>query len=491
MAKRHGATTAARCRRYVNLGAIDFRTAGRAACLIVAAVSSLLLPLGTALAAKPSFVIVLTDDMATDEIAALPSVASLIGSQGITFAQSFVSDPLCSPDRATLLTGQYATIIGILTNAGTYSQFTHLERQTLAVLLHHAGWHTALIGKYINLYHRTDFARIPPGWNRWFVGVNNFQDSVGWAVSDQGVLVQEGNAFTTDVLLQKATQFIRNNASRPFLLDFAPSSPHEPCPAAARDAGRFFGATVPRTPAFNEADVSDKPSFMQFPSMDPAAIANADAHFSQCLRALASVDNAVRTLVATLTEVGKLASTYIIFTNDNGYHYGEHRLPFGKQAPYETDLRVPLIVSGPGVPKGVVDNTHIVVNADLAPTILTLASLAVPGSVDGRSLRPLLLAKPLALPWRQSFPIEHAHSDTELSAPWPDFRGVHTQRYSWVEWADGQRELYDLPADPDELSNLANMAGLDDLSTQLSGLSAGLATCMGLACREIERQPAP
>ena len=246
---------------------------------------------------------------------------------------------------------------------------------------------------------------------------------------------------------------------------------------------------MPRTPSFAESDIADKPSFLRGNRLDQAAIALLDRDYAQRLRALRAVDEAVRSIHDTLKAAGRLDDTYIIFASDNGYHGGQHQQPAGKQLPYEEDIHVPLLIRGPTVTAGRSDSDHIIGNIDLAPTIARLAGIpALPGA-DGRSFAGLLGSAATTAGWRQSLKIARWRSPSAAGDPVPAFRGVRTTCYTWVEWANGERELYDNLRDPHQLANLAADPASAGRRAQLARLAADLASCAGAACRKVENRP--
>jgi arylsulfatase A-like enzyme len=252
---------------------------------------------------------------------------------------------------------------------------------------------------------------------------------------------------------------------------------------------------VPRTPAFNEEDVSDKPRYVrESRRLGTKQIRQLDAHYRNRIRTLQAVDDMVADLVQTLRATGTFDNTYIFFTSDNGYLLGEHRRA-EKGLPYEEAIRVPLLVRGPGVPARV--EPRLASNIDLAPTIAALAGLEVPGFVDGRSLVPLLRNE-ASPPWRDAVAIERA-SRNEVEAadevnaalkdigtkPFnPPFRGLRTMDRVYIEYPNSsEQELYDLAADPAQLQNLA---GDPDHANELDDLQAwseALRSCAGASCR--------
>lgn len=449
---------------------------------------------GPAVAAKPNFVFIVTDDMSADMMRFMPLTKSRIADHGVTFEQAFVNLPLCSPGRASILTGRYAHNHRVLHNdpaaGGSFQTFraTGGDRSTIATRLDAAGYRTGLFGKYMNNYNGPNASYIPPGWDRWFAVTYNGTD-YNWGVSDQGVkrtYASRPQDYSVDVQVAKARDFIRNSGTTPFFLYLAFGVPHYPVDPAARHAGLFAAAQVPRTVAFNEADVADKPGFFQRPALDPAEVATLDLQWGRMLAALQSVDEAVRTIYDTLRSTGRLAETWIIFTSDNGQHLGQHRLPVGKQTAYEEDLRVPFLIRGPKGKAGIVDKTHMLVNVDIAPTILALAGLVVPSGMDGRSAASLILKGPTPAVWRTAFPIERYLAPGDSFGPWPGMRGVRTENWTWAEWQDGQRELYDVASDPYQIDNRAADPQLANLRQRLAALTETLATCAGQACRDVE-----
>ena len=256
----------------------------------------------------------------------------------------------------------------------------------------------------------------------------------------------------------------------------------------------------------------------------PRVQAAIDALYRKRLQSLQAVDDAVARLVDTLRASGQLENTFIVFASDNGFHLGQHRMPTGKQTAYDEDIRVPLIVRGPGVPAGRTVG-HLAGNVDLAPTFAELGGAETPAFVDGRSLVALLKgALPPATPWRQAYLVEHwpqqrataddslrEPSDADQAAPrprraqrgraarallrgggariapdaLPGFHALRTARYAYVEYVTGERELYDLAHDPFELNNLAATAS-QALLGALSGQLRELVACAAATCRMVE-----
>jgi N-acetylglucosamine-6-sulfatase len=441
---------------------------------------------------QPNILFVIADDLDTASMSQFPRLRSLLADRGVTFANYFVSLSLCCPSRASILRGQYAHNTEIFTNeppGGGFVKFRDLgrEKATIATWLRDAGYRTVLMGKYLNGYPMTTY--VPPGWDEWYAvagGVNFFN----YTLNENGKLVRYGSepeAYLTDVLTEKAVDFIRRTVptGQPFFMYIAPYAPHQPATPAPRHEDAFFGVEAPRTPSFNEQDVSDKPIWVRnMPPRTPAQIAQLDALYRKRLQSMLAVEDLVQRLIETLRAVSQMGNTYIAFTADNGFHLGQHRLPAGKNSAYEEEIRVPLIVRGPGVPRGtVVEN--LAVNIDLAPTFAELGGTAAPEFVDGRSLISLLRPDPPSPEnWRKGFLLEAGFITGNRV-----FQGIRANGFSYVEYLNtGERELYDLTTDPDQLQSVhdtADPALLEGLAAWLRDLS----TCAGESCRSAEDSP--
>lgn len=472
---------------------------------------------------RPNIIFILTDDLDMRVFNRMPRLQTLLTEQGTTLANNFVSLSLCCPARTALLRGQYAHNTGIFTNAlpggGFQKVFdTGLERSTVATWLQTAGYRTGLMGKYLNGYPGTaGNTYVPPGWDEWdaLVGGARYFD---YRLNENGRVVRYGTAardYLTDVLSRKANAFVRQSAAaadgKPFFLYITPYAPHGPATPAPRHDDTFPNAQAPRTPSFNEEDVSDKPLWVQnHPPLTRRQINTMDDLAQRRRQSMRAVEDLVENLIATLAGTGQLANTYIFFSSDNGFHQGQHRLLSGKNTGFEEDLRVPLVVRGPGVPAGQLRD-ELSVNIDLAPTFAELAGADIPDFVDGRSLVPLLGASASPVEgWRQAFLLEHGFpgdsapsagadeddDDAEVVEPAPAttaprrapvFQGLRTSApLTYIEYVNGERELYDLSADPNQLRNgylTADPALLVRLATWLNLLR----DCAGAVCRSAER----
>lgn len=421
----------------------------------------------------------------------MPRTMHLIADKGTTFTNSFVSNNLCCPSRATFLTGQYSHNNGIWSNSppnGGYSKFD--GSNTLPLWLQTVGYHTVHIGKYLNGYGSSNQTDIPPGWDDWFGLVDpSTYTYYGYTLNEHGVLHRydddgSGSNYQTDVLAQKAVDFIERtkNDSTPFFLNVAFLAPHQdqsedreegihmsgPTPAL-RHKGAFADAQLPRSPNFNEEDVSDKPTLIRnLPLLSAEDIQEMEAHFRRRRETLLAVDEAVQKIADALDATGKLDKTVLIFTSDNGYFHGEHRIKSGKIYLYDEGIRVPVMMSGPMIPHQNIDS--LVVNVDLAPTIVDLAQ-ATPGRVtDGLSLMPLI--KDQTIVWRTDFLIEGVDNR---------FQALRTNTALYAEFRNGDKELYDLVNDPYELNNIAGQSAYAELQTRLAARLAQLKEAKGAA----------
>jgi len=473
---------------------------------------------------RPNIVLILLDDLDATTSPywdALPKTRSLLQARGMTFDAAFAPTPICCPARSTILTGKYGHNTGVLTNGGDQGGWGTFykngnEAHTLAVWLHDVGYRTALIGKYLNGIE-AEPTHIPSGWSEWYGAVDNlFYFGYGYTLNENGTLVRYGNAeadYNTDVVATKAVDFIRRatvaDAERqPFMLYVAPSAPHLPLPPARRHRDNpYRAALAPRTPNYNEADVSDKPFWLRATAQLRKSIVDAwnDVDYRNRMGSLYAVDDMVAAIVDELAQSGELDNTWIIFTSDNGYNLGAHRL-IHKMAPYEESIRVPLLVAGPGV-AALSQGAHlqqIVLETDLAPTIADMAGVTIPDDVDGRSLLPLLRGDTVDA-WRNDMLLQYATAGaangigTELPA-WffvmlgqdiPSYRALRNSTYLFVEWYDNpqaqhQYELYDLAADPFQLTNLlATPAGSLSHYSIVQAMSVRmeqLASCKGANC---------
>ena len=483
---------------------------GRAAHMLLLVGIALALPIPVEAATRPDIVFILTDDMSYTDLAVMPRTRKLLGDQGTAFRRAYVNVSLCCPSRATILTGRYAQNTGVHRNGGTgggYHAFAANgnEQSTIGVALSAAGYRTALIGKYLNGYPSSgDRSHVPPGWSTWAAGMDDIYGQFDYKLNVNGNEEAYGHRpadYAGDVFAGKALDFIDASvaARKPYFLYLALISPHSPATAAPRHADLFPTAKVPRTPSFLETDISDKPPFYRGPILKPKQIAVLDEAYRRRLRSLQSVDEAVAAIYQKLKHLGRLRDTYIVFTSDNGFRLGDHRLGIGKETGYEQDIHVPLIIRGPRVPAGRRSDA-LVDNADLAPTFAAWAGAPPPPDVDGRSLTPLL-GRSGPGRWRTTLPVAHWPDSSFIgldeangifkSLPTPrapEWHGLRSGRYLFINYTSGDRELYDTDKDPYQLANLAKTADPAFVAA-LHERALRLAHCAGNRCRRLEDAP--
>jgi N-acetylglucosamine-6-sulfatase len=465
----------------------------------VVLIALMLLALAPAAAeARPNIVVLMTDDQTLESMSVMPMTRELLGDRGTTFTRSFASYALCCPSRATLFTGQYAHNHGVLSNGLPTGGYSRLDKSNwLPLWLQAAGYRTMHVGKFLNGYGVVSPpTEVPPGFSDWHGTVDPSTYAFwGYTVNENGILRTYGAAgepdfYSTDFFARRANELIAAAApsNRPFFLSVAFVAPHSGLPAepddprghatpavAPRHANAFSSVPVPLTPSWNEADMSDKPVAMQ--QRRPISAARAVAiqeGYQQRLESLLAVDDAVASIVGTLRSARELDDTVILFTSDNGFFHGEHRVPMGKLLVYEPSIRLPLLMRGPGVPEGAVRG-QLVTNADLSPTILDAAGARPGRAQDGRSLFGLL--EDPGGQWGRELLIEGG-TNQGLT-----FTALRNYRWKYVEHTTGEVELYDLERDPDELVSLHADPALAPLRAELATRLAALRACAGSGCR--------
>ncbi len=520
---------------------------------------------------RPSFVVVQTDDETLDqlytvfnaggvEVPAMPNTLSLIGGRGMTFNRYYVSYPLCCPSRVTLLTGRYAhnsNVRGNVQPNGGYSGFRARGAFThnLATWLQGAGYRTIHIGKFLNGYGDEPYdngTEVPPGWTAWHTVENAdthhyyygyslndngtidgpFGDSGSWDTREYGerdyfgcpTTSIEGKPclYETDVFSRiAAEELIGTPAEQPFYLQLDYTAPHGDFrrPAGPEPAPRhytlFDGAPYPhsREEGFNEGNVNDKPRFIrEAPYLSPEEIHTYRVYYDKALASLRAIDDGVKTVLDTLGSQHRLRNTYVIFTSDNGFFYGEHRLTGGKFLAYEPSTHLPFLIRGPGIKAGT-STGELAANTDIAPTILELAGVTPDKSVDGTSLVPFLRDPSLRTrrgilfeSFVQTDDVEANGEPTaqravtevqprrksgtakaSIVAPPKDYEGIRLGPYKYIEWPDGEKELYDITKDPNELNNIVRVPNYFPIRAFLHAQLIRLEACVGHTCRE----PAP
>jgi N-acetylglucosamine-6-sulfatase len=493
-------------------------------------------------------IFILTDDQATHELAGMPNVLGHIGAQGATFNRAYVTYPLCCPSRASLLSGQYMHNHGVRGNVppnGGWDRFIGHQNNALPVWTEDAGYYNVHVGKYMNGYYGTQtVGNVPPGWDEWYGKVSeqnlyfNYTMIEKESPADTPDLLFYGDQdseYQTDVFGDKAVDFIdrASAAEMPFMMNVWFNAPHSPFDPAPRHRFSLSSAGLPKLPGFNEKDLSDKPKWLRKQAKRPLkkglrqAIA---AERRRRLELLRSVDEAVGRIMAELSQEGLLDDTYIVFSSDNGFFRGEHRISGGKFLAYEPSARVPLMIRGPGIPAGAVSD-ELVSNLDITQTILEIATGASDPTVDGRSLLPfaqnqaLRSTRPILLE-ADTGPGQGNGVDTESAGPAsaaiakarlagrrgvkdldqepmanksaangssaPAYRAIRTDRYLYVLYANGQKELYDMRRDPNQLRSRHRDSRYRFVRRWLSAQLASFVGCFGNGCRaEVGPEPLP
>jgi N-acetylglucosamine-6-sulfatase len=306
---------------------------------------------------------------------------------------------------------------------------------------------------------------VPPGWSDWHAlalpedpegeGRGGYY---GYVTSDNGVATSHGTTeadYSTTVFGDDAVSFIESTpASTPLFLYFTPRAPHKPATPESRYAAGCPDITgAVRSPGYEEADVSDKPAYIASLRLaKDNQVRQIDDYRIRMCRTLLSVDDQVGRIVQALSDTGRLSTTLIIFASDNGFLTLEHRW-IAKLVPYEDSIKVPLVIRYDPLTsdqQGTTDD-HLVQNLDYARTIAAAARASTAGT-QGRNLLKLLNGSQPA--WRDAVLLEHLQAPA--ARPMPSYCGVRTARYMYAQYATGEEELYDVPADPYELQNVAS-----------------------------------
>ncbi len=420
---------------------------------------------------KRNVVLIVVDDGTLEILNFLPNVRALIADRGVSFAGYYVSTSLCGPSRCSMFTGQYGHTTGVVANGSAEARCRVKVARGLPVWLHDVGYRTGLFGKWLNSYFGAEGSapQVPPGWDEFWGYDGGY---TGFLMSVNGhTQTFDGPNYSTYVIRDAALDFIGSVPSgTPYFVVFTPYAPHDPSTAAAEDEHAFDGLPWGDKPNYNEADVSDKPLFVR--SLGLANDQLMRSNHEKVAESLQAVDRAVADIVAAVAARGDLANTYFVFTSDNGFLLGEHRLE-GKWVTYEEASHEPLLVRGPGIPKGVtVRPRKLASNVDLAATIADLAGVTPELPQEGVSLRPLL--EDPSAPWSRDLLLENRGSGGAKMRYW-SVRSSDGWEYS--EYDNGERELYDLNADPFQLESrhgqAATAAKQAELAAKLAALRGG------------------
>ncbi|HET7327803.1 MAG TPA: sulfatase [Nocardioidaceae bacterium] len=447
---------------------------------------------------RPNIVLITTDDMTVGELRWMPQTRQLLGAAGVTFDDSISPHPLCCPARAEILTGQFAQNNGVRTNFPPHGGYQALDAdETLPVWLSEAGYQTAFLGKYLNEYADVAPTVVPPGWSRWMASAGRVYDYNDFTLNIDGELHDFWGVNQSDLYGDLTEDLVPELArsGQPFFIWQSHVAPHSSCPRrptvqqetcwrpptpASRHQGSYDDVPLPSRddPAFNEADVTDKPPRLRRPLLGRTEQHRLTQLFRRRIESLASVDDTVARTVAALEGADVLDETLIVFTSDNGFLLGEHRLR-GKILGYEESLRVPLLMRGPGIPAGE-HRQRTVATVDLAPTFVA-AARARPGlALDGRHLMPV--ATQGRGGW-DTILIQAGPRRSGSAYPWY-YRGVRTGRYTYLRYtATGREELYDRRRDPHQLRNVASTPAYRAVLGDLRQRTRELRTCAGTSCR--------
>ncbi|MDT4921043.1 MAG: hypothetical protein QOI15_1945 [Pseudonocardiales bacterium] len=451
-------------------------------------------------AVRPNILFVLTDDLTSNLLRYMPNVQRM-RQQGVSFSKYFVVDSQCCPSRAAILTGRYPHNTGVFRNTGSnggYRAFNahHNAARTYGLALQHAGYATGFMGKYLNGYQPND--GVPRGWDEWDVAGGGYRE-YGYQLNENGAVRYQGyrpRAYLTDVLSRKASAFITRNAGRerPFALEIAPFSPHLPATAAPRDVDRYRSASAPRGPAWNRLPTRAPRWLASLPALSRESGRAIRTVYRHRAEAVLSVDRMIGHLRRLLDGLGIADNTYVVFSSDNGFHLGQYRLRPGKLTAFDADIRVPLVVTGPGVPAARTISA-MTTSIDLAPTFARIGHTALPAAADGRSMLRLWHGR-VPRTWPRAVLVEHYGKPLRIGDPDyqrrgsgrpPTYEAIRTANALYVEYVDGEREYYDLRTDPFELHNTVSTTpptALARLRTALHRLTG----CSGAtACRSAAR----
>ncbi len=407
-------------------------------------------------ARRLNFVFILSDDERTEGNAVMKNVQRMLAAHGVTFTNFNVTTSECGPSRSSILSGQYSHHTGVTDNFGPHGYPAFDSSSDLATWLHDDGYETALVGKYLNDYSLDGHDAIPTGWDDWqamdSVPLEKYYD---YNVNENGRIVHYGNRpadYSTNVLTNRALAFLRS-ARKPFFLYFAPVAPHLPAIPAPRDIGALDRLPEFRSKSLNQVNVSSYPwASYHSRSLTKAGVDYTDDVRRHQLESLLSLDRGVGRIVDTLSSRHLLDRTVIVYTSDNGFLWGEHRLG-GKLWPYKPSTNVPLIVRTPWKTANGTYNSKPVLNIDFASTISRLAGVEPGLPQDGTSFAPMLRGK--VIPWRKDYIIEYLGKNKLRRGGPPPYVALKTPDYLYVKYLyHGWQELYNLKTDPWELRNV-------------------------------------
>jgi len=396
-------------------------------------------------AERPNVLVVITDDQPVRN-SGMWLLDSVSGLDSVTFENAFTNNPVCCPSRATMLSGLYDHHTGVTSNQNG-DRFD--DSASVATWFNDAGYRTGLYGKYLNGYP-FESTSAPPGWNDWRAFVGR-PDYLGYELAENDKVVSYGSEpadYSTTVLGDKLISMIEE-ANEPFFAVFSPYASHGPLVSSPEHTGVHAGKRVRKPRNFNRL-MTDPPSWIaDRPRLRWSQVAS---YIRATWETLEAVDDVVEAALGVLEEQGELDNTIIAYISDNGFSLGSHRIP-RKFCAHEECIRVPFLISAPGVPPR--NEDALVSNVDLAPTLADLAGVAHP-AVDGRSLGPLMRADVTTL--HRPILLHTRRSRSKPSFASPTYSGIRTKRWKLIDYRNGESELYALPRDPHELTNLAAKA---------------------------------
>jgi len=463
---------------------------GRAACLLSTALACALLGPGlraSPLPERPNIIFILVDDLRWDEMdypfVRVPNIQR-IARDGVRFTNAFVTTPLCSPSRASILTGQYAHIHGITDNTDRSTR-SH-ELLTFPRMLHDVGYETAFIGKW----HMGLDDNPRPGIDHW-VSVKGQGSYLDPEFNVNGKRERIPGYFT-DILNRFALDFLKRRHAKPYLLYISHKAVHPDLVQNADgslsdpSAGKFIpaerhkqlyaGATIPHRANYGRA-AEGKPALLRsIAGVAPLGpkTGTDDETIRNRLRMLASVDEGLGQILETLKAQGKLDNTFIAFTSDEGYFYGEHGLSVERRLAYEESARIPLFARWPKLIKPGSMINEIALSIDMATTLLEIGGAPAAKDMHGRSLIPLLRGEQVR--WRKAILIEHFSDGVFPRMAKMGYQCVRTEEWKYIHYVDldGMDELYDLHADPFEMKNVIDQPearpALDEMKAELDRL---------------------
>jgi arylsulfatase A-like enzyme len=425
--------------------------------LILLALSALVSGQSKSTAPGPNIVFILIDDLRWDALGVTghPFVKTpnidRIAKEGLIFRNAFVTTPLCSPSRASILTGQYVHTHQIVGNEKPLVlNPLSFKLTTFPMLLQSAGYETAYVGKW----HMGNDDAPRPGFDRWvsFKGQGTYIDPM---INFDGK-PEKIPGYMTDLLSDYAVEFVKRRRAKPFMLYLAHKAIHGPFTPAERHKELYADQSIKRAASAQDM-LEGKPMLRRMVGDRPAARPGGgpnDEVIRNQMRCLTAIDEGVGRVIKALEETGELDNTIVIFTSDNGYFWGEHGLG-DKRAAYEESIRIPLFVRYPKMIKAGTTREQTALNVDIAPTLLDLAGLPAPKEMHGRTLVPLFKSSPKK--WRESFLTEYfAEERFPNIASW---QAVRTARWKYIHYTELEGpqtmdELYDLKADTGEMKNL-------------------------------------